>query len=305
MTVPIALASVAAQLTQSSAVRQSRGPSRVARIALTPPNTALRTAPLKRNLRKSGSCRRDPRYPATLGEAQGVAVLRSFGAEFDGHVEWVARDQSRCIPMRRAERQDVAAAVANRNAVPVPVAPGTGLADPDVEGGVLRSAEFGHHPVGYWNAGRVDPLCLLQHTGKFDCHVEILGNAIVVAVSEGTCVRIAILAAGLLLLGVVALLTGVLSPTAALALGARVWPILLFVVAITVVTELAAAAGLFGVIAERLARWGLGRAWLLWVFVVVAASVSTIFLSLDTTAVLLTPVVIVVARSVGLPVMPF
>jgi arsenical pump membrane protein len=127
----------------------------------------------------------------------------------------------------------------------------------------------------------------------------------VVAVSEGTRVRIAILAAGLLLLGVVALLTGVLSPTAALALGARVWPILLFVVAITVVTELAAAAGLFGVIAERLARWGLGRAWLLWVFVVVVASVSTIFLSLDTTAVLLTPVVIVVARSVGLPVMPF
>jgi Na+/H+ antiporter NhaD/arsenite permease-like protein len=84
-----------------------------------------------------------------------------------------------------------------------------------------------------------------------------------------------------------------------------VWPILLFVVAITVVTELAAAAGLFAVIAERLARWGLGRAWLLWLFIVVMATVSTVFLSLDTTAVLLTPVVIVVARSVGLPVMPF
>ena len=50
---------------------------------------------------------------------------------------------------------------------------------------------------------------------------------------------------------------------------------------------------------------GLGRAWVLWLFVVVLATVSTIFLSLDTTAVLLTPVVIVVARSVGLPVLPF
>jgi arsenical pump membrane protein len=118
-------------------------------------------------------------------------------------------------------------------------------------------------------------------------------------------VRIAILGAGLLLLGVVALLVGVLTPAGALALGTRVWPILLFVVAITIVTELAAAAGLFAVIAERLARWGLGRAWLLWLFVVAMATVSTVFLSLDTTAVLLTPVVIVVARSVGVPVMPF
>ena len=126
-----------------------------------------------------------------------------------------------------------------------------------------------------------------------------------IAVGEGTRVRIAILGAGLLVLGVVALVTGVLSPTAGLALGARVWPILLFVVSITVVTELAAAAGLFAVIAERLARWGLGRAWVLWLFVVLLATVSTVFLSLDTTAVLLTPVVIVVARSVGLPVMPF
>ncbi len=117
--------------------------------------------------------------------------------------------------------------------------------------------------------------------------------------------RIAILGAALLFLGVVAVLSGVLAPAAAFALGERVWPILLFVVAITIVTELAAAAGLFAVIADRLARWGLGRAWLLWLFVVFLASVSTIFLSLDTTAVLLTPVVIVVARSVGLPVMPF
>jgi arsenical pump membrane protein len=88
-------------------------------------------------------------------------------------------------------------------------------------------------------------------------------------------------------------------------LGNRVWPILLFVVAITVVTELAAAAGLFTVVAEQLARWGLGRAWLLWLLVVCLATISTVFLSLDTTAVLLTPVVVTVARHVGLPAMPF
>lgn len=117
--------------------------------------------------------------------------------------------------------------------------------------------------------------------------------------------RSAILGAVLLLLGAVAILTGLLPAPDALAIGERVWPILLFVVAITVVTELAADAGLFAVIAERLAKWGLARAWVLWLFVVLLASVATIFLSLDTTAVLLTPVVVAVARHVGLPPMPF
>nr|WP_194241333.1 SLC13 family permease [Galbitalea soli] len=111
--------------------------------------------------------------------------------------------------------------------------------------------------------------------------------------------------AGLLLLGAVAIATGVLPVPRALAVGERVWPILLFVVAITIVTELAASAGLFTLVAEQLAKWGLRRAWMLWILVVLLASVSTIFLSLDTTAVLLTPVVIAVASHVGLPPMPF
>jgi arsenical pump membrane protein len=58
-------------------------------------------------------------------------------------------------------------------------------------------------------------------------------------------VRTAILGAALLLLGGVAIATGILPTVDALAIGARVWPILLFVVAITVVTELAAEARLF------------------------------------------------------------
>jgi arsenical pump membrane protein len=118
-------------------------------------------------------------------------------------------------------------------------------------------------------------------------------------------VRTAILGGILLAAGAVAIALGVLPRTDALDLVGRVWPILLFVIAITVVTELAAAAGLFTVVAEQLARWGRRRAWLLWLLVVLLATLSTVFLSLDTTAVLLTPVVVVVARQVGLPPLPF
>jgi Na+/H+ antiporter NhaD/arsenite permease-like protein len=118
-------------------------------------------------------------------------------------------------------------------------------------------------------------------------------------------VRIGILGAGLLLLGGVAVLIGVLPPTDALAVGQRVWPILLFAVAITVVAELAADAGVFTAVAALLARFGLGRAWVLWLLVVALAVGCTVFLSLDTTAVLLTPVVILLARHHGLEPLPF
>ncbi len=117
--------------------------------------------------------------------------------------------------------------------------------------------------------------------------------------------RTGIVGAVLLAAGLIAVATGVLPVDDALAVATRVWPILLFVLAITVVTELASEAGLFTVVAERLARWGLNRAWLMWMLVVALASLCTIFLSLDTTAVLLTPVVVVLARHVGLSPLPF
>jgi arsenical pump membrane protein len=117
--------------------------------------------------------------------------------------------------------------------------------------------------------------------------------------------RTAIVGAVLLVLGGIAVATGVLPAAEAVELWDRVWPILLFVVAITVVTELAAEAGVFTVLAQQTARWGRGRAWVLWLLVVVVAALSTIFLSLDTTAVLLTPVVIVMARHAGLNPLPF
>lgn len=117
--------------------------------------------------------------------------------------------------------------------------------------------------------------------------------------------RSAVVGAVLLVVGAVTVLTGVLPTSEVAAVAERVWPVLLFVVMVTVVTELAAEAGLFTVVASRLARWGLDRAWLLWLLVVALATASTVFLSLDTTAVLLTPVVVLLTRQVGLPPLPF
>lgn len=117
--------------------------------------------------------------------------------------------------------------------------------------------------------------------------------------------RTAIVGAGLLLLGAIALLVRVEPIAAAASLWGRVWPVLLFVAAITVVTEFMAEAGVFAVVAERLAGWGLSRAWVLWLLVSIMCVVATVFLSLDTTAVLITPVVITLVRHTGLRVMPF
>jgi len=117
--------------------------------------------------------------------------------------------------------------------------------------------------------------------------------------------RLAILGAVLLLLGGAAIATGILPLPDAAAVAERVWPVLLFAVAITVVAELAAEAGVFAAVAERTARAARGRAAVLWLFVVGLAVISTAFLSLDTTAVLLTPVVVLVARHNGLPPLPF
>ena len=117
--------------------------------------------------------------------------------------------------------------------------------------------------------------------------------------------RLAILGVVLLILGGMAIATGILAAPDAMAVGERVWPILVFAVSITVVAELASEAGVFAAVAERTARAARGRAGLLWFFVVLLAVMSTAFLSLDTTAVLLTPVVVMVARANGLPPLPF
>jgi arsenical pump membrane protein len=118
-------------------------------------------------------------------------------------------------------------------------------------------------------------------------------------------VPIALIGAALLVLGAGAVVLGILPLSEVALIADRVWPILLFVVAITIVAELAATAGVFDVASAFLARVARGRVWLLWLFVVVLATVATAFLSLDTTAVLFTPVVIAVARAHRLDPLPF
>ena len=90
-----------------------------------------------------------------------------------------------------------------------------------------------------------------------------------------------------------------------LDLAVRVGPVLLFLVAITVVAEIADAAGVFDVAGHWAARAGRHRTWALWLLVVALSVGSTIVLSLDTTAVLLTPVVIAVARQLDITPIPF
>ena len=85
----------------------------------------------------------------------------------------------------------------------------------------------------------------------------------------------------------------------------RVGPVLVFFVAITVVAEIADGAGVFDVAGHWAARAGRHRTPVLWLLFVVVAVVCTVFLSLDTTAVLLTPVGLAVASQLGISPLPF
>ncbi len=117
--------------------------------------------------------------------------------------------------------------------------------------------------------------------------------------------RLGIAGAALCVAGLIAVAVGVLSPVEVGGIAERVWPILLFVVAATVVAELAASAGMFDVVAARLAALARGRTAVLWLLVLALAITTTAFLSLDATAVLLTPVVVAMARRHGLDPVPF
>jgi len=84
----------------------------------------------------------------------------------------------------------------------------------------------------------------------------------------------------------------------------RISPILLFLATVLVLAELTATAGLFNVIATWLARIGGGKFAALFGLCVAFASVTTITLNLDTTAVLLTPVMLALATSLDVPPLP-
>lgn len=85
----------------------------------------------------------------------------------------------------------------------------------------------------------------------------------------------------------------------------RLSPVLAFLVALTVLAELADEAEVFDVVAARAARLGGGSARRLFAWVALLATAMTVALSLDTTAVLLTPVVLAMTARLGLPSLPF
>ena len=86
----------------------------------------------------------------------------------------------------------------------------------------------------------------------------------------------------------------------AVALLERLLPVVVFLLAITVTAEVAERAGVFDVAGHWVAHAGRHRGWALWLLFALLAVGCTVVLSLDTTAVLLTPVGLAVARQVGL-----
>ena len=101
------------------------------------------------------------------------------------------------------------------------------------------------------------------------------------------------------------LITGLLPLGAAEDVVRRMAPILLFLVSITVLAELAEVAKIFDIAAVESARLARGRTGALFLLVAALATATTVLLGLDTTAVLLTPVVLSLAVHLDLPPMPF
>lgn len=85
---------------------------------------------------------------------------------------------------------------------------------------------------------------------------------------------------------------------------ARIWPLLLFLSTVLVLAELTTTAGVFDVLATRLAIVARGRIGGLFTACVAVAALTTICLNLDTTAVLLTPVMLALAAATGAPALP-
>lgn len=109
---------------------------------------------------------------------------------------------------------------------------------------------------------------------------------------------------GLLGLGLLFVATGLLPLRDAWSEMQRIASILLFLAAVVVLADLVKKAQLFDVIATRLAMLGRGNHAVLFLLCAAFASVVTIFLNLDTTAVLLTPVMLALAARTGMAALP-
>ncbi|MGH3888754.1 MAG: SLC13 family permease [Pseudonocardiaceae bacterium] len=109
---------------------------------------------------------------------------------------------------------------------------------------------------------------------------------------------------GLLIAGILFVLTGLLPVPQAEDNLRRIAPLLMFLGSVIVLAKLARQAQVFDVIATRMAIVGRGNYLALFLLCVTFASLTTMFLNLDTTAVLLTPVMLALApkaRIVALP----
>jgi arsenical pump membrane protein len=84
----------------------------------------------------------------------------------------------------------------------------------------------------------------------------------------------------------------------------RILPLLVFLAAVIVLAELTAEAEVFDTLAARMARLAGGNHLALFLLCVAFAALTATFLNLDTTAVLLTPVMLATARKTGIPGMP-
>jgi arsenical pump membrane protein len=112
------------------------------------------------------------------------------------------------------------------------------------------------------------------------------------------------LAAGLLVCGLVLVATGLLPTGPAGDAMTRIGPLLVFLATAIVLAELTGRAEVFDAVAAWVARTGKGSYPLLFGLCVLFASVTTITLNLDTTAVLLTPVMLALSTRVGIAAVP-
>jgi arsenical pump membrane protein len=109
---------------------------------------------------------------------------------------------------------------------------------------------------------------------------------------------------GVFAVGLLAVATGLLPVADASHTLRRILPLLGFLAAVIVLAELTAEAQLFGIIATRLAIIGRGSFAAMFVLCVLFAATATATLNLDTTAVLLTPVMLAVAGPADIPPVP-
>ncbi len=109
---------------------------------------------------------------------------------------------------------------------------------------------------------------------------------------------------GLLVAGLLAVAVGLLPLDAARATGERIAPLLVFLGSVIVLAELAARAEVFDVIAARITIAARGSNVALFLLSMAFAGLTTTFLNLDTTAVLLTPVLLATALRAGVPALP-